>query len=148
MAADLRRLGEGLLKNRKGVVFLRGGVGTPMHTMNLAITLIVMLIYWCQWLRYSFPWSCNWLATNNNFWCCQELKIKFHRHYLDKRHFLLAVWHMFLFLTKCKLIDKNLLKRSVLNHNFKTHEIWTKKLIFFPRFALKQLQIHDETKID
>ena len=25
-----------------------GGGDTPMHTMNLAITLTVILIYWCQ----------------------------------------------------------------------------------------------------
>ena len=47
--------GGDLVKNKKGVVFLRGGFGTPMHTTNLSITLIVILIYWCQYPRYSFP---------------------------------------------------------------------------------------------
>ena len=40
--------GEGLGK-KEGGVFLRGGGGeTPTHTTNLAITLTVILIYWCQ----------------------------------------------------------------------------------------------------
>ena len=31
--------------------FLRGEVDTSMHTMKLAVTLTVILIYWCQCLR-------------------------------------------------------------------------------------------------
>ena len=46
---DLMR-GGGLVKNRAGV-FLRGEVDTSMHTMKLAVTLTVILIYWCQCLR-------------------------------------------------------------------------------------------------
>ena len=42
--------GGGLVKNRAGV-FLRGEVDTSMHTMKLAVTLTVILIYWCQCLR-------------------------------------------------------------------------------------------------
>ena len=42
--------------------------------------------------------SGNWLArTNNNFWCRQEIKIKFQVHYLDKIDFLSAIWHMLFF---------------------------------------------------
>ena len=37
----------GLGQFAQDLVFLRG-VDTPMHTMNLAITLTVILIYWCQ----------------------------------------------------------------------------------------------------
>ena len=51
--ADLR--GGHLVKNKKVMVFLRRGFGTPMHIMNFSITLIVILIYWCQCPRYSFP---------------------------------------------------------------------------------------------
>ena len=42
--ADLRVEGLG----KKGGVFEEGGGDTPMHTMNLAIILTVILIYWCQ----------------------------------------------------------------------------------------------------
>ena len=35
-----------LVENRAGV-FLREEVDTSMHTMKLAVTLTVILIYWC-----------------------------------------------------------------------------------------------------
>ena len=76
--ADLR---EGAWKKEGGGCFW-GGLGVSdnlMYTMNLAIT------FNCDFkLLMSMPsllisnkkvLSCNWLATNNNFWCCQEIKM-------------------------------------------------------------------------
>ena len=49
MGAGLRQfvdLTRGLGKEQWGC-FLRGDVDTSMHTMKLAVTLTVILIYWC-----------------------------------------------------------------------------------------------------
>ena len=42
--------------------------------------------------------SCNWLATHNNFWCCNELKMWLSGALFEKkRDFLLTIWHMSFF---------------------------------------------------
>ena len=74
--------------------------------MNLLMPISSLLISNKKVLSY------NWLATNNNFWCRQELKM-FQMHNLKKRDFPLAIWHMF-FLTKGEHVYKNLFKRLVL----------------------------------
>ena len=74
--------GGGLTKKKRGGDWFWGGLGVgdnPMYTMNLAIT------FNCDFkLLMSMPsllisnkkvLSCNWLATNNNFWCCQEINM-------------------------------------------------------------------------
>ena len=118
--------------------------------MDLAITLNVVLIYWMPMSSLLISnkrkvRSFNWLVTNNNFWCSQEKKCKFQMHYLDKRDFLSAIWHMSFF-KKGELVNKNTLKRSVLKSQFLNPKIWTRKIDFFTRFTQKQLPIHDGTK--
>ena len=77
--ADLR---EGAWQKREGHCFWGGlGVGdNPMYTMNLAITFncdfkLLMPMPSLLISNKKKVLSCNWLATNNNFWCCQEIKM-------------------------------------------------------------------------
>ena len=112
----------GLVKDRKGNVFEGRGWYPNAHyetgnNFNCDINLLVPMSSLLILNRAVLP--CNWLAINNNFCCRQAVKkCKFQMHNLDKRQFLLASWHMLFFLTKCQLVYKNSVKRSVLKPQF------------------------------
>ena len=75
--------------------------------------------------------SCNWLATKNNFWCRQGAKkCKFQMHHLDKKTLSFSNLTRF-FLTKCELVYKNPVKRSVLKSQFQNPRNLDEKTDFF-----------------
>ena len=102
----------------------RGGRGdTPIHTINLAITLTVILLYWCQcphcYSQIKKSTTLQLIAYYNH-------KCKFQMHYLHKRDFLSAVWHM-----SFELVYKNPLKRSVLKSKFQNPRNLDEKDFFY-----------------
>ena len=86
---------------------------------NLLMSMSLLLIFLKKVLY------CNLLATKNHFWSRQELKCEFQVRYLKKRDFLLTIW------TRRILYKRWTLSLKSSNHNFRTHEIWTRKTIFF-----------------
>ena len=62
--------------------------------------------------------SCNWLATNNNFWCRKELKMWISGALFEQKRFSFDNLTHVVFWTKDELFYKNPLKRSVLKSQF------------------------------
>ena len=101
--------------------------------------------------------SCNWLGTNNNFWCFQELKMWISGALFEQMRFSFNNLSHVVFWTKVELFYKNPLKRSVFKSQFQSprnlveknvfftiHAKTTREKRFFSPFTQKQLEIHDE----
>ena len=124
----------GLVKDRKGNVFEGRGWYPNAHyetgnNFNCDINLLVPMSSLLILNRTVL--SCNWLATKNNFWCRQGAKkCKFQMHYLDKKTLSFSNLTRF-FLTKCELVYKNPVKRSVLKSQFQNPRNLDEKTDFF-----------------
>ena len=101
---------------------------------NLLMPLSLLLI----WNRKVL--SCNCLAANNNFWCCQEIKMWISGTLFEKKE--IFFWHS----DTCRFLNKSwtLLWKSQFQNPRNLYE----KNWLFLRYAKKQLQIHGGTKID
>ena len=62
--------------------------------------------------------SCYWLATNDNFWCWQQLKKWISRALFEQRRFSFVNFTNTIFWTKGELVYKYLLIRSVLKSQY------------------------------
>ena len=71
----------------------------------------------------KLPW-CNRLTTNNNFWCHQELKMWISGALFEQRI-------RFNFEQKVNRFIKMRIWGQSSNHNFRIHDIWTRKTDFF-----------------
>ena len=90
------------------------------------VTFTVILTYWCQGLRWLFlikkSYFLNWLATNNNFWCHQDLKMWIlDQLFGQNRSYFENLKHS-IFWTEGELVYKNMLKRSVLKLQFQNNQ--------------------------
>ena len=81
-----------------------------------------ILIYWWQCLGCYYQikkvLSCNWFATNNNFWCRKELKMSISGALFEQKRFSFDNLTHVLFWKKGELFYKNPSKRSVLKSWF------------------------------
>ena len=87
--------------------------------------------------------SCNWLGTNNNFWCCQ---LRISGALFEQIRFSFDNPTHVVFWTKVEHFYKNSLKRPVFKSQFQSPRNLVKKNFIFSPFTQKQLEIHDGTK--
>ena len=75
--------------------------------------------------------SCSWLGTNNNFWCCQELKMWISGALFEQMRFSFNNLTHVVFWTKVENFYKNPLKRSVHKSQFQSPRNLVEKNLFF-----------------
>ena len=89
-------------------------------------------------------WNC--LATNNNFWCRQKLKMWILGALFEQKRFLLTIWHISFFEQKANSFIKIHFKWPVLKSQLQNLQNLDEKNWFSSRFTQKPLQIQNETK--
>ena len=82
--------------------------------------------------------SCNWLGTNNNFWCCQEFKMWISGALFEQIRFSFDNLTHVIFWTKVKEVSPQI----AISESPKSG--WEK--LIFSSFTKKQLEIYDRTK--
>ena len=75
--------------------------------------------------------SCNWLGTNNIFWCRQDLKMRISEVLFKQMRFSFGNLTHVVFWIKVENFYKNLLKRSVLKSQFQSLWNLVDKNLFF-----------------
>ena len=75
--------------------------------------------------------SCNWLGTNNIFWCRQDLKMRISGVLFEQMRFSFDNLTHVVFWIKVENYYKNLLKRSVLKSQFQSLWNLVDKSLFF-----------------
>ena len=75
--------------------------------------------------------SCNWLGTNNIFWCRQDLKMRISEVLFEQMRFSFDNLTHVVFWMKVENFYKNLLKRSVLKLQFQSLWNLVDKNLFF-----------------
>ena len=94
------------------------------------LTNLLMPMSW-QLFSNKRVLSCNFLATNNNFWCRQKLKMWISGALFEQKKCFFTIWHMSFFEQKVNAFIKILWKGQSSNCNFRIHKVWTRKTNFF-----------------